>query len=347
MRIVYCVFATLLLFLTPASAATTRMLDLASPDSVLRWINAYRDKPDPAGVPAAVKALSGFGNFKDPEQAGVYTGFIAGIIAANPRSAEHLISKMLPLPPGDQWIIVRAIAYSENPEWRTLLRKFENRLPDRTVMIDKYLDGSLPRLFQVDVEKPPTTWDTVRDYVTFEKFSKKQPEKPHELEPSPELLDTFWGYYFATGTARPIARIMEMLPWSKNKDNLDKLTLGSMAKYTLASNAARDPELLALIKRGLDRRPKEIASVLKEVIEAAETVQVADLRREAMSAIDDLRRKGPDYKRNVSWWGQIGTGALAVGCIAAAATGQIELGLPCVITGGVSSAALTFWEKQQ
>jgi hypothetical protein len=46
-------------------------------------------------------------------------------------------------------------------------------------------------------------------------------------------------------------------------------------------------------------------------------------------------------------WGQVGQGALAVGCIAAAATGHIELGLPCVIGGGVSSAALSTWEKQQ
>jgi hypothetical protein len=83
------------------------------------------------------------------------------------------------------------------------------------------------------------------------------------------------------------------------------------------------------------------------VIDAADTVETAKLRKEAMAAIEELRRKGPAYRRNVSWWGQIGQGALAVGCIAAAATGQVYLGLPCVITGGVSSAALTSWEKQQ
>ena len=66
-----------------------------------------------------------------------------------------------------------------------------------------------------------------------------------------------------------------------------------------------------------------------------------------MASIQDLQRKGPGSRRNYSLWGQIGQGALAAGCIVAAATGHIELGLPCVIGGGVSSAALSVWEKQQ
>ena len=40
-------------------------------------------------------------------------------------------------------------------------------------------------------------------------------------------------------------------------------------------------------------------------------------------------------------------GALAIGCIAAAAAGQIELGLPCVIGGATSSAAISAWDGQK
>ena len=35
--------------------------------------------------------------------------------AANPDRAEELIGKMFPLPDADQWVIVRAIAYSGIP----------------------------------------------------------------------------------------------------------------------------------------------------------------------------------------------------------------------------------------
>ena len=58
-----------------------------------------------------------------------------------------------------------------------------------------------------------------------------------------DLLDTLWCYYFATGSNLPVVRIMQMLPWSKSRDTIDKLTVGSMARYTLASYAVRDAGL--------------------------------------------------------------------------------------------------------
>jgi hypothetical protein len=101
-----------------------------------------------------------------------------------------------------------------------------------------------------------------------------------------------------------------------------------------------------MLKWALPQHPEKTAAVLKEVIQAAETMQTARLRKEALAAIEDLRRKGPGYKRRALGWGQIGQGALALGCIAAAATGQVEFGLPCVIGGAASSAALNLFAGQ-
>jgi hypothetical protein len=120
-----------------------------------------------------------------------------------------------------------------------------------------------------------------------------------------------------------------------------------MAKYTLASIAVRDKHLLAILKEAVGQQPKPVATVLREVIEAAETVDTARLRKEALASIEDLRRKGPSSRRDASRWGQIGLGALSLGCVAAAATGQVELGLPCVLGGALSSAGLRYWETQQ
>jgi hypothetical protein len=65
------------------------------------------------------------------------------------------------------------------------------------------------------------------------------------------LLDTLWGYYFATGSHAPIQRIIQMLPWSKSRDTVDKLTVGSMARYTLASYAIRDASLREYLRSEL------------------------------------------------------------------------------------------------
>ena len=333
--------------LWPAGSSTpSTTLELMSADSILRWINGYRQKPDPAGVPDVVKALSRMGTFKDPEAAGAYVGFIAGVIAANPARAEELIAKMLPLPEETQWVIVRAIAYSDHPEWRRLLEVFAPKMPTRGVMIDRFLTGQSPRLFQVAPEKPQSLYQKARDYYETH-YGDKTTAPPAALEPSPELLDTFWGYYFATGRYRPVARIVAMLPWSLDNNSVELLTLGNMAKYTLASNAVRDSNLLGMLKHTAERQPKQTARVLREVIEAAETVETAQLRKAAMASIEELRRKGPASRREVSKWGNIGVGALSLGCIGAAAVGAIALGLPCVVGGAMSQAGLRYWESQQ
>ena len=82
---------------------------------------------------------------------------------------------------------------------------------------------------------------------------------------------------------------------------------------------------------------------MKEVIDAADDVDVSRIRREMLAAIDSLRRKGSQSRRNISWWGQVGEGALAVGCIAAAVAGQVQVGIPCVIGGAVTTGGLQLW----
>jgi hypothetical protein len=326
----------------PAQAARTTTPDFVNSDSVLRWMNGYRAKPDPHNVPAAVKALSQFGAFKDSEGAGVYVGFLAGALSANPDSAEAMIDRMFPLPIENQWALVRAIAYSGLPNWRGLLEHTIDLMPQRRVLIDKYLNASLPTLAEADIEKKPGWWERTKAHMPF----SAKPKKKVGLEPSPDLLDTYWGFYFATGKMMPVNRLIAMLPLSRERDNVEKLTVGSMAKYTLASNAARDPGLLSMLKRSSLRQDKETLLILNEVIDAAESVELGAIRKEAMGAINDLKIKGPGSRRDVAWWGQVAEGAIGLGCVAAAVAGQVALGLPCVIGGATSSAAVKYLATQ-
>jgi hypothetical protein len=132
------------------------------------------------------------------------------------------------------------------------------------------------------------------------------------IEPSPELIDVLWGSYLATGSDQPITRIIKLLPLAKDKDSVENLTTGSAAKFTLASNAVRDLRLLAILKREVKNQPDAVAAVLNEVIETAETVDTARMRKESLAAIDELKQRGPDTKRELTGWGQVGQGALAM-----------------------------------
>ena len=206
-------------------------------------------------------------------------------------------------------------------------------------MIDKYLDGKLPTLDQIDYRPAkPGLFDKLKTSLHLDKEHKKAVA----LEPTPELIDVLWGYYLAGGDYEPIGRMIKLLPLANDHDNVDNLTTGSAAKFTLASNAVRDTELLDMLKWSVKSQPEDVAAVLKDVIETADTVDTVHMRQESLAAIEELKEKGPDSKRSLSGWGQVGQGALSMGCVVAAATGQFELGIPCVIGGAAYTAGLQY-----
>ena len=82
------------------------------------------------------------------------------------------------------------------------------------------------------------------------------------------------------------------------------------------------------------------------MIQAAETAQAPRLKKQALAAIDELKRKGPGYRREMTVWGYVGQGTIALGCIAAAVVSLTAAGIPCVVGSAVASAALNYWTAQ-
>jgi hypothetical protein len=311
--------ASVLLAWPPSSAEAApprREKSFTSPQEILAWINRYRLKPEPSRLPEAVKAMSGFGVFRELDSSGVYIGFMAGVLGSHPDKADRLVTAMFPIPPEDQVAVVRAIAYSELPDWKDRLGRFAERMPARAVLIQRLVEGKLPTLETLPLDTKPAT------------------------------LDTLWGYYFGSGSKAPINRIVDALEWAKEGNDVDKLTAGSMAKWTLANNALQSKDLLDHLKAEQKRRPKAVAAELAEVVEAAETYETSGIRKQALAAIEDLKRKGPESARKMSYWGMAGQTALALGCVVAGAFGHVEIAVPCVIGGAASSAALKLFTPQ-
>jgi len=281
------------------------------PEIILSWINDYRHNPTPERLPDAFKAMREGGQFKEVEQAGIYVGFIAGVLGANPETAEKLVTAMFPMPPPDQVVVVKAIAYSGLADWKDLLGRFVERMPARKVIIERYLYGKLPVLRDLPLD-------------------------------SPMGVDANWGYYFATGSSEPIQRLVRTLAWSREKNNVERLTIGSMVKWTLAQNASKDHDLLSYLKTSLPHQPDPVAKPLEEVIEGAETFELAQIRKDALASIEELKVKGSENSRNISWWGQAGQTVFALGCVAAGVMGQVYMGVPCVVGGALSNVALKY-----
>src|SRR2546423_6319807 len=168
--------AILFALVIPARAAVTPEIDpRASLSVVQQWIYNYRAKPDYAHVPAAVRGLFHSQTFKEPENAGIYLGFIAGAIGSNLAKAEQLVTSFFPVPPEDEWVIVRAIAYSGLPDLRNVLRQIEPKIPERRIMIESYLNGTLPTLAEIPLEDSrPSMLDKLRSAFTRNPFKKEE-----------------------------------------------------------------------------------------------------------------------------------------------------------------------------
>ena len=90
-----------------------------------------------------------------------------------------------------------------------------------------------------------------------------------------------------------------------------------------------------------DARP-----ILAEVIRAAETTETAVIRKEQVALVDKLKSKGPGYQRDLKTWGYVGQGAIGITCVVLATMSLGAAGLPCVIGGAATSAALNYWAAQ-
>lgn len=309
----------------PAAASAP---EFASAERLLEWISNYRDRPELWKVPAAVHAMHEHALFTDEEQRWFCIGFIAGVLGTNPNDGPRLVPQMFPLPAKEQEVIIRAIAYSGRPDWRDLLEKHASQMPLRRPLIDDFLNGKRPTLLEL----------------------------PMDVGGAPGVY-AHWGYYVATGQHEPVMRIMEALKWSKGKEDggfsfrkvfsgwgsdpsaVDKITTGGTAKWTLASYAERDRDLIDLYRGEYERQPPEVSKPLKDVIEAAELFESEKIRKDQFGAIEDAQQRQMSAEAGMSKGMTAGSIAIATGCVAATALGQPQIAVPCVIGGALYSGA--------
>ncbi|HKA64375.1 MAG TPA: hypothetical protein VKD00_01470 [Methyloceanibacter sp.] len=300
----------------------------STPERLVDWVYNYHAHPTPWRVPAAVRAMRELGLFTDEEKGAFCTGFIAGVLGANAKDGPALVGKMLPMPDKDQAVLIRAIAFSGRPDWRELLTKYKDRMPLRQPLIDSYLSGKAKTLMEID------------------------------LSDGPSVVYTLWGYYVATGQYEPVVRIMQALRWSKNKNDgnfslkkifsnwrndpsaVDKISTGATAKWTLASYAERNRDLLSLYRAEYEHQPKEIAQPLRDVIVAAESFESEKIRKDQFGAIEDAQKLQATNEAGMSKAATAGSIAIATGCVAASALGQIYIAVPCVIGGALYTGAM-------
>lgn len=329
MRIATAVLVLLLGICLPGSEARAAAPAFGSAESLLQWSFTYREHPEPGRLPEAVRAMQRLGLLQDQERAGYFVGFVAGVLASNPKGAARLIEAMLPLPPKDQGLVVRAVGYSRLPDWPALMVRFAPRMSERKILIDEFLSGAQPDLARAPLE-------------------------------SGSAVFSLWGYYVATGEVWPVRRVIGALAWTDDggpgalswerlaasigwtdeearQSRMERAMIGSTAKWTLVSYAEHHRELVELYRTELAVQPETVATELRDVLNASERFEAARIRKEEGVRIEEMKRRIGRTGSSGSRAAYAGSVGLATACVVAGAVGRPELAIPCVVTGALFS----------
>ena len=231
-------------------AAPEPQAAFSSAEKLLDWVTNYRKHPNPSRVPAAVHAMRDFGLFGDEDKEWFCIGFIAGVLGTNPKDGPALIPRMFPMPDKEQAVIIRAIAYSERPDWRELLEKNSARMPLRRPLIDDFLQGKRPTLMELPLVDGGSSGD-LRAVGLLRRDRPARAGGSHHA-----------GAAMVAEEGRQQLLVQEDLLWLGRRPSsaVEKITTGGTAKWTLASYAERDRELLDLYRAEAARQPEAIAS---------------------------------------------------------------------------------------
>jgi hypothetical protein len=87
--------------------------------------------------------------------------------------------------------------------------------------------------------------------------------------PDPGTLDDSWASFFATGDAKYVREVIEVLPWVQVRGDVNRMLTGGAAQWSLASNAHQHTRVLAILEEELKTAKEPTKALLREVIDGA------------------------------------------------------------------------------
>lgn len=197
-----------------------------------QWLNAYYQKPQPEKVVQAAYGLSREGYFNQPGATSTAIGFFSAVFAQHPEKVDSWFANFRELPVAEQRLLASALWYSGNAKGYNQL----NRLAAKA---------------------SPETRDSIRRLLNSE---------TPQLASTPVLSDSsmnlHWGAFLGSGAEQHVTAILAAVGRGQ---------VGESARVALAFNAAQHDRVLEICRAQLDKQPNEVRSVLRAVINDAET----------------------------------------------------------------------------
>jgi hypothetical protein len=197
-----------------------------------QWLNSYYQNPQPEKVVQAAYGLSREGYFSQQGATSTAIGFFSAVFAKNPDKVDSWFAKFRELPVADQRLLASALWYSGNARGYGELNKLAAKAsPETRDSIRRLLNSGAPQL-----ESAPVLSDS--------------------------SMNLRWGAFLGSGAETHVTAILAAVGQGQ---------VGESARVALAFNAAQHDRVLEICRAQLDKQPNEVRSVLRAVINDAET----------------------------------------------------------------------------
>jgi hypothetical protein len=236
----------------------------ADANAVSQWMNGYYRNPEPNRLVDAIATASAQGVLKDGPRATMIATFLAGVIETNAGVLDALIARLKSAPLDQQRLLVVAGAFTGRKD---LFPRLKAEFPGLASGIDKLsTDPSARHVLEAPVER------------------------------SALALDMQWAYFMATGKEEPVLRIISTLPGINETEDAHRLGAAHAARWSLGSMAGLHPKVMQISRTAEASASEPLASILRDVIAAAETRTHNRFRDEAQEAARALKARQPSPK---------------------------------------------------
>jgi hypothetical protein len=225
--------------------------------------SALAQRPDTGAAPTAIKSAQDLEQWMSyyylhPQPELLVNGLIFadtnGLVASNPEPLAAFVSRVFAQNPKriKTWVnqlqptisvqsvpmLLSALWWSNTPEGREALNELVQRLPEKS-----------------------------QGVILGQMANSAQPIESRDFK-SEAIVHELWAAYSATGDEKYVTRVMSVLPWSYDTNDINKLQIGGAARWSLASNAAQHPKVKQLCLKARDTHPewkKALDAVLAQV----------------------------------------------------------------------------------
>lgn len=217
-----------------AAASVDAKVSASPEDNLEQWMTYYYLEPQPAQIEAALRAVDAKGYFENDNVQAPLSGFFTEVFRANPDKIDGWVKPHLGLP--SRHILYSALWMANSKQSKAALER----------MAKAAVPNEVERLQSLLSSPAPTVESMVID--------------------GPASLDYLWGCFFASGSEKPVLRIIDQMKTVNTKGDVGAMLIGGAAQWSVSANARQHDKVLGIVKVRVKAADPETKAMLEKIL---------------------------------------------------------------------------------